>query len=81
MSSEGSEPDLTPGGFAPPDWLKNPGYAPEDLKRVRVVLRSTGAEPVYDDNWNPMSPPGWAVATTRWSLTGDPCDVIWYRPL
>lgn len=45
------------------EWKPNPGQLPPGArgKRVRVKLRGTGREPVYDDHWNPMSPPGWAA--------------------
>jgi hypothetical protein len=60
-------------------WQANTGRTPNGAaKRVRVVLR-TGREPNYDGN--AMSPPGWAVDTTRWSITGHPYDVAWYLPL
>jgi hypothetical protein len=60
-------------------WVKNSGRRPR-AKRVRVVL-ANGLEPAYDSQWNPMSPTGWLSETTRWTLTGDPFDVAWYRPL
>lgn len=63
-----------------PKWRENTGKAATRSKRVRVFLAS-GHEPVYDDNWNPMAPPGWATDTTRWTLTGSPFDVAWYLPL
>ena len=68
------------------EWRKNDGKPPRlrKAKRVRVLLRH-GAEPPYDNRWNPMSPPGWAIDTTRWSLNEPPFapeyDVIWYLPL
>jgi hypothetical protein len=62
-------------------WRENTGDPPKRVKRVRVVLAGSGREPVYDNLWNAMSPPGWAAFTTRWSLTGHPFDVAWYLPL
>jgi hypothetical protein len=43
-------------------WVDNPGYQPKETrgKRVRVELEH-GGEPIYDDHFNPMSPPGWAA--------------------
>lgn len=59
-------------------WKENKGRRPEGCRRIRVMLEA-GYEPRYDEN--PMSPPGWAVDTTRWSLLADPWDVAWFLPL
>lgn len=61
-------------------WLRNSGTKPDRWTRVRVFLMK-GTEPTYDDRWNPMSKPGWAVDSTRWTLTNQPHDVAWYLPL
>lgn len=56
----------------------NPGYQPAESagKRVRVKL-ANGEMGTVDPN--PMSPPGWAADTTRWTLTGSPFDVADYE--
>ncbi len=59
-------------------WKPNKGRRPDGCSRVRVKLRFSGEQPKYDEQWNPMAKPGWAVDTTRWSLTGGPFDVIEY---
>lgn len=65
------------------EWRANTGKKPEDIagERVRVKLRHSGEEPKYDNHWNPMAPPGWAVDTTRWSLRNDPFDVVEFAVL
>lgn len=60
-------------------WRENTGARPKRGKRARVVLAGHGREPKYDQN--PMSPPGWAIETTRWSLLDDPWDIAWFLPL
>lgn len=65
----------------PPGWSRNAGRRPPNSagKRALVIL-ATGKEPRYDDN--PMSPPGWAVdgkGAARWTITGDPWDIVFYK--
>jgi hypothetical protein len=62
----------------------NPGYCPPEAagKRVRVVLAKdaeTMRQPTYDNHWNPMSKPGWAADTSRWSRTGEPHDIAFFE--
>lgn len=67
-------------------WLDNPGYQPKEArgKRVRVVLAKDleeMREPIYDDHFNPMSPPGWAAdgkGGCRWTFTDHPFDIAKY---
>lgn len=66
------------------DWIANTGSRPGRTKdkRVRVILerdRQAMVEPIYDNSWNPMSPPGWAADTTRWTIKGEPFDVAFYQ--
>lgn len=78
---EASWPPLSMPDCPGAGWQRNLGSRPEgELKRIRVVLRHA-REPVYDDRWNAMAPPGWSAETTRWSLTGSPFDVGRYLPL
>lgn len=65
----------------PPGWRPNPGHIPEEAvgKRVLVKLgngRLCGAAPV-----NATAPIGWAANSARWTLTGSPYDISWYRVL
>jgi hypothetical protein len=63
-----------------PSWIRNEGIKPEWCERVRVVL-ANGTEPVYADALTPTCKPGWAAATTRWTLTASLFDVAWFLPL
>lgn len=62
-------------------WFQNLGQQPSGTKgkRVVVVLRNgnrCGEKPV-----SAATPPGWTADTTRWTLTGDPFDVEWFKVL
>jgi hypothetical protein len=66
------------------EWIPDAGSRPRGSKdkRVRVILerdREAMEEPVYDSKWNPMSPEGWVAETTRFSITGEPFDVAFYK--
>lgn len=52
----------------------NPGYLPREAKGKRVRVELANGRMGSTDN-NPMSPPGWAADTTRWTLLGHPHDV------
>jgi hypothetical protein len=62
-----------------PDWHPNTGRQPERAKgrRIAVVLANGSAPP--ETPVTPVSPPGWAADSTRWSLTGSAFDIAWYR--
>ena len=64
-----------------PGMRMNHGYVPAEAvgKRVVVELRNgriCGREPVTT-----VTPAGWAADTSRWSLTGEPFDIIGYEVL
>lgn len=75
--------------MADPGWKPNPGHCPEEAagKRVFVVLyrdRETMEQPKYDDQWNPMSKPGWAADGKdgcRWGLSRPrhPFNIAFWR--
>lgn len=71
------EPGVMPSGKG---WRRNEGKKPGiRAKRVVVKLRSgriSGAEPLTS-----ATPAGWLVETTRWTLTGEPFDVEFFKPL
>ncbi len=59
----------------------NRGTIPAEAvgKRVVVTLRNgrvCGQEPVTT-----VTPAGWAADTSRWSLTGEPFDIVSYEVL
>lgn len=63
-------------------WIPNPGKLPKAAagKRVRVILergKATMTEAESDDN-----PTGWAAdgkGACRWSITGHPFDIAFYK--
>lgn len=59
-------------------WIRNDGNPPSCV-RVLVLLRN-GNRPYDVTETRPDCKPGWAVETSRWSLTGDPFDIAWYKP-
>lgn len=56
----------------------NPGWLPEEARGKRVRVRLAHGELGACDNGS-TAPPGWAAATTRWSLTGAQHDVAEYE--
>ncbi len=59
-------------------WKRNTGTEPKGKKkRVEVILAN--GERSGDKPLTTTAPTGWLVETTRWTLTGSPFDVEWYR--
>ena len=47
---------------------------------VRVMLRHRpDAEPFYDNDVTPTSPPGCVADKARWTLAGDPFDIVFWK--
>lgn len=72
------EPGVMPSGKG---WARNEGKQPRAAKGKRAVVklrngRICGAEPVSKE-----TPAGWLIDGTRWTLTGEPFDVEFFRRL
>lgn len=70
-----------------PEWSRNPGYCPEDAKGKRVAVILANGKKHGETPAATAVPAGWAVDRgkgqpgVRWSRTGDPYDVDFYRVL
>lgn len=58
-------------------WAPNEGEQPKRTrgKRVHVIL----ANGMHSKPMGGTAPPGWAADTSRWTVTGHPFDIAWWR--
>lgn len=64
-----------------PEWgHNNTGKMPGRAKGRRVKVAFANGNQAKEEGTT-TAPPGWAADTTRWSITGSPFDVEWYRVL
>lgn len=77
MSAAVQKLEAAPAGGMKP----NRGVIPSGAVGKRVIVKLRNGHICGRDPVTSVTPAGWAADTSRWSLTGEPFDIIEYEVL